>query len=34
MNYTETKLATKRIQNLQKYGFDLDAMINFCVILM
>ena len=25
MNYTETKLATKRIQNLQKYGFDLDA---------
>jgi hypothetical protein len=25
MNYTETKLATKRIQNLQKYGFELDA---------
>jgi len=25
MNYTETKLATKRIQNLQKYGFDLEA---------
>lgn len=25
MNYTETKLVTKRIQNLQKYGFDLDA---------
>jgi hypothetical protein len=25
MNYTETKLATKRIQNLQKYGFDLDS---------
>ena len=25
MNYTETKLSTERIQNLQKYGFDLDA---------
>jgi hypothetical protein len=25
MNYTDTKLATERIQNLQKYGFDLDA---------
>ena len=25
MNYTETKLATKRIQNLQKYGFELEA---------
>lgn len=25
MNYTETKLTTERIQNLQKYGFDLDA---------
>jgi hypothetical protein len=25
MNYIETKLATERIQNLQKYGFDLDA---------
>ena len=25
MNYTETKLTIERIQNLQKYGFDLDA---------
>ena len=25
MNYRETKLVTERIQNLQKYGFDLDA---------
>lgn len=25
MNNTETKLITRRIQNLQKYGFDLDA---------
>jgi hypothetical protein len=25
MNYTETKLTTERIQNLQKYCFDLDA---------
>jgi len=25
MNNTETKLITKRIQNLQKYGFELDA---------
>jgi hypothetical protein len=25
MNNTETKLISKRIQNLQKYGFELDA---------